>query len=105
MGDNDIVPIKLTSRLQYQNLHRGLTALLYRHDPIGLAAAGAPKDEYESEVSTIIPRLKDATSAEDVRRIVHQEFLHWFDGEGTAGPESAYSGIAQEIWETFMTRH
>jgi hypothetical protein len=104
VGDNDIVPLNLTSRLQYQSLHRGLTALLYRHDPIGLAAAGAPKDEYEPEVSTIIPRLKDADSAEDVRRIVHQEFLHWFDGEGTAGPESAYSGIAKEIWETFMAR-
>ena len=25
---------------------------------IGLAAAGCPKDEYEPEVSTIIPRLK-----------------------------------------------
>jgi hypothetical protein len=87
VGDNAAVLLKLTSRLQYQSLHRGLTALLYRHDPIGLAAAGCPKDEYEPEVSTIIPRLKDATTAEDVRRIVHEEFLHWFDGEGTAGPD------------------
>jgi hypothetical protein len=98
------VPLKLTSRLHYQNLHRGLTALLYRHDPLGLAASGAPKDEYEPEVSTIIPRLKDANSAEDVRRIVHEEFLHWFDSEETAGPESAYSGIAQDIWTTFMAQ-
>jgi hypothetical protein len=98
------VPLKLTSRLQYKNLHSGLTALLYRHDPLGLAAAGAPKDEYEPEVSTIIPRLKDANSAEDVRRIVHEEFLHWFDGEETAGPESAYSRIAQDIWTTFMAQ-
>ena len=96
--------LKLTSRPHYQNLHRGLMALLYRHDPLGLAAAGAPKDEYEPEVSTIIPRLKDANSAEDVRRIVHEEFLHWFDGEETAGPESAYNGIAQEIWTTFMAQ-
>ena len=79
-------------------------ALLYRHDPLGLAAAGAPKDEYEPEVSTIIPRLKDANSAEDVRRIVHEEFLHWFDGEETAGPESAYSRIAQDIWTAFMAQ-
>lgn len=71
LGDNDIVPLNVTSRLQYQKIHRGLTALLYRHDPIGLAAAGAPKDEYEPEAGSIIPRLKDANSAEDVRRIVH----------------------------------
>ena len=62
------------------------------------------EDEYEPEVSTIIPRLKDANSAEDVRRIVHEEFLHWFDGEDTAGPESAYSRIAQDIWTTFMAQ-
>ncbi len=93
------MPLKLTSRLQYKNLDRGLAALLYRHDPISLAAAGAPKDEHEPEASTIIPRLKDAKNVEDVRRIVHQEFLHWFDEEGTAGPESAYTAIAKDIWE------
>ncbi len=94
---------KQTLRLRYLNLHRGLSELLYRHDPISLAAAGAPKDEYESEVGTIIPRLKDATSVDDIRRIVHQEFSHWF-GEDTAGPESAYTGIAHEIWEKFLRK-
>jgi hypothetical protein len=79
-----------------------LSELLYRHDPIGLAALGAPKDEYESEVSTIIPHLKDATGPDDVRRTVHQEFLRWFGDEQTAGPESAYKGIADEIWEKFI---
>ena len=93
------MPPKLASRLQYKNLHRGLTALLYRHDPISLAAAGAPKDEYHPEASTIIPRLKGAKNVEDVRRIVHQEFLHWFDGEGTTGPESAHTAISKDIWE------
>jgi len=96
-----VVP-KRTLRLRYQNLHRGLTELLYRHDPIGLAATGAPKDEYEPEVNTIIPRLKGASSADDVRRIVHQEFLHWFGGEETAGPESAYDSIANEIWANLL---
>jgi len=96
-----VVP-KRTLRLPYQNVHRGLSDLLYRHGPIGLAAAGAPKDEYEPEVSTIIPRLKDANSADEVRRIVHQEFLHWFGGEETAGPELAYNNIANEIWDNFL---
>jgi len=90
---------KRTLRLRYLNLHRGLTELLYRHDPVGLAATGAPKDEYEPEVGTIIPRLKGAKSPDDVRRIVHQEFLRWFEAEETTGPESAYNDIAQEIWD------
>jgi hypothetical protein len=93
---------KRTLRLRYLSLHRGLSELLYRHDPIGLAALGAPEDEYESEVSTIIPKLKGATGPDDVRRIVHEEFLHWFGDEQTAGPESAYNAIASEIWEKFI---
>jgi hypothetical protein len=48
MGDNSCVPFKLTSLLDF---HRDLTALLYRHDPLSLAAAGAPKDEYEPVVN------------------------------------------------------
>jgi len=93
---------KRTLRLRYLSLHRGLSELLYRHDPVGLAAIGAPKDEYESEVSTIIPRLKGATGPEDVRRIFHREFLRWFGDEQTAGPESAYNAIACEIWDKFI---
>ena len=91
-------------RQRYLNLHRALTELLYRHDPIGLAATGAPKDEYEPEAGTIIPRLKDANGSDDVRRIVHQEFLRWFEAEETIGPEYFYDGIAKEIWEKFIKR-
>jgi hypothetical protein len=91
-------------RRQYLSLHRGLTDILYRYDPLGLAATGTPRDEYEPEVSTIISRLKNANGPDDVRRIVHQEFLKWFGAEETAGPESAYDTIAQEIWHSFMKR-
>jgi len=97
-----VVVSKKTLRLRYLSLYRGLTDLLYRHDPVGLAAAGAPKDEYGPEVGTIIPRLRNANSPDDVRRIVHQEFLRWFEAEETAGPESAYNDIAQEIWNKFL---
>jgi hypothetical protein len=91
-----LMTLKLTTRQQYLRLHRGLSELLYRHDPVGLAAAGAPNGEYEAEAGTIIPRLKDANSSDDVRRIVHQEFLRWFNNPQTAGPESAYNGIAKK---------
>jgi len=68
-----VLPTRIL-RLRYMSLPRGVSQLLYRHDPVGLAALGAPKDEYESEVSTLIPKLKGATGPDDVRRIVHQEF-------------------------------
>ncbi len=86
---------------RYHSVHQSLTELLYRHDPIGLAALGAPKDEYEAEAGSIIPRLPEAESKDDVRRIVHEEFVRWF-GDEQAGPESAYDRIAEEIWETLL---
>ena len=71
-------------------------ALLYRHDPIGIAFGDNP-DEYSPEAGSIVPRLLDVTTVEDVRRIVHEEFVRWFDAD-TAGPASRYQAVAQEIW-------
>jgi hypothetical protein len=87
---------------RYRDLHAALTSLLYRRDPLGLAASGAPEDEYEPEVGTILPRLSDAKSPDDVRRIVHEEFLRWFGAEETTGSEAAYDPIAHEIWDKLL---
>jgi hypothetical protein len=42
--------------------------------------------------------LKEATSPNDLRRIIHEEFTRWFNGEDIAGPEAKYDKIAQEAW-------
>ncbi|HEY2392861.1 MAG TPA: hypothetical protein VGK22_16920, partial [Candidatus Angelobacter sp.] len=84
-------------KMEYGELFDAIAALLFRHDPINIAAAGAPKDEYEPETGTILPRLKECSLAADVRRVVHEEFVRWFDPR-TAGPENAYTEIAVEIW-------
>ena len=84
-------------KLRYGRLYSGLRSILLRHDPINLMFDGTPKDEYDPEVSTILPRLRHAGSVSDVRRLVHEEFVHWFDMP-TAGPESAYEAIATDIW-------
>ena len=75
-------------------------ALLYRHDPIGIAFGDNP-DEYRPEAETIVARLPRARTVEDVHTLVHQEFVHWFDGD-TAGPVSRYEAIAQEVWSTWQ---
>ena len=81
----------------YAELFERLTEILFRHDPIGINFE-TNTDEYEPEVSTIIPRLRSATSREDVRRVVHEEFMRWFDG-GMAGGEANYDAIATEVWD------
>ena len=80
----------------YVQLAQALEALLYRHDPVGIAF-GDNRDEYSPEAGTILPKLPTAQSVDDVRRILHAEFVRWFDEE-TAGPVSRYQGIAEEVW-------
>ena len=80
----------------YLRLVADLEALLYRHDPIGIAF-GDNRDEYSPEAGSIVPRLRGVETVEDVRRIVHEEFVRWFDHE-TAGPAARYQAIAAELW-------
>lgn len=75
-----------------------VTALLRRHDPLGLIEAGAPADEYQPEAGTITPRLAQAMSAEDVQDILHTEFQAWFT-PNVAGPRERYLAPATELWQ------
>jgi hypothetical protein len=82
---------------RYGVLFTETTALLFRHDPMEINY-GSNVDEYDSEVGTILPRLRECNSATGVRRVVHEEFVRWF-GSDDAGTEEHYTTIATEIWE------
>ena len=85
----------------YGSLYSNVSRLLREADPIGLIAMGAPDDEYDPEVSTILPRLREANAAVDVQRIVHEEFVRWF-GTDIAGPITDYADIAERMWGTWL---
>ena len=93
------------SKERQRQLYEELLQILHRHDPIGLARLGAPMDEYEPEVGTIVSRLRSAASAEDVTRIVHEEFGRWFGAESTTGPKAAYSAIGDEVWSLLSNKY
>jgi hypothetical protein len=84
-------------KAQYGELFEAAAALLFRHDPIGINATDNT-DEYEPEVGTILPRLRMCRDEADVRRVVHEEFVCWFDAR-TAGPPEHYERIAAELWQ------
>lgn len=46
---------------------------LYELDPLQLGNSGLSKDEYGSPVATIIPRLKDCVTAEQVEFVIDEE--------------------------------
>ena len=74
----------------------GLEALLYRHDPVGIAFGDNP-DEYRPEASNIAARLDRAGCVDDVRSLVREEFARWF-GEDPARDADRFDGIAHEVW-------
>jgi hypothetical protein len=83
-------------RAAYQELFEALSEILFRLDPVGINFEDN-SDEYEPEVGTILPRLCYVTDVDDIRFVVHDEFVKWFDSD-FAGPESRYDAIAKEIW-------
>lgn len=102
-------------RAQFGQLYDEALAILFKHDPIGLNA-GVNDDEYDPEVRTILPRLPEAHSAEDLRRIMHEEFDRWFNwgsnapgqpqihftDQDIAGPEHRYDAPARELWDAWQ---
>ena len=87
-------------RAEYAGLFDQVQSLLFRHDPVGINFE-TNMDEYDSEVGTILPRLRSCASAEEVCRVVHEEFVRWF-GADTAGSREHYSNISTEIWRLWQ---
>lgn len=88
---------------EYKRLFERITHILGDHDPIGIMEGNPYRDEYSPETGTILPRALRAKSVEEVREIVHTEFIRWF-GDTTGGPEERYSDVAQDIWEAIKER-
>lgn len=94
----DILRERRELRAQYGLLFDSVAALLFKHDPIGIAFDNENIDEYEPEAGTILPRLRNCESSADVLRVTHEEFVRWFDAN-TAGRVESYGEIASEIWQ------
>jgi hypothetical protein len=84
-------------KAEYRELFNEVSALLFRHDPMNINFA-TNANEYEPEVGTILPRLRTCGSAQDVHRMVYEEFVRWFGAEN-AGSLEHYEKIAIEIWK------
>jgi len=88
-----------TLKQQFGPLYTDVSALLFKADPIGINFKDNA-DEYEPEVDTILPRLSSCASAADTEKVVHEEFVRWFDRD-TAGPQERYRVVAKQIWERY----
>jgi hypothetical protein len=87
---------------EYKEIYQQVTNILQKHDPVGIIFDDNA-DEYDPELSTILPKLKHCKSEREVLELVHQAFVKWFS-ESIAGPRTRYEQIAKEIWEIW-SRH
>ena len=88
-------------RQHYTALYDDVSSILFRHDPMGINFE-TNRDEYEPEVGTILPRLKEANSDEDLTCIIHEEFIRWFNGDNLVGEPARYKLIAGDIWRAYQ---
>jgi hypothetical protein len=92
---------------QHENLKRTygplfdeVSAALYAADPVGVNTGGNV-GEYDREAGTILPRLENAHSADNVQVLVHDAFCHAFGG-AKAGDIGRYEDVSELIWEAWL---
>src|SRR4051812_7148384 len=103
--ENETIEERLARRKnikkEYGRLFDAFSEILFRHDPAELNY-DFNRDEYDSEAETILSRLKDCHSVEDVLIIVREELQKWFDKDTAA--KAVNKKIAEEIWRLWQNR-
>lgn len=82
-------------RQRQPGLFAAVSEAMFRHDPIGINF-GDNTDEYDPEAGTVIPRLSGCGSAEDVEKVLREEFSRWFGADIAGGAH--YAALAKEVW-------
>src|SRR6266704_494248 len=100
---DEILEERRKLKAEYGELFDSVAALLFRHDPAGVNFEINP-DEYQTEAGTILPRLRGCQSEDEVRQVIHEEIVRWFDA-ATAGPEERYGEIASEVWQLWLLKN
>ena len=68
-----------TLKAKYRQLHRAVREIVNKEDPIGLIGMGAPAEEYDPEISAILPKVRSCKSVDSLQTKIHAVFAKWFD--------------------------
>jgi hypothetical protein len=82
----------------YRQLLERISRILYQHDPVGISGGG--ESEYDPEAQAILPQLVGASSEDDVKVIIREEFRRWFGSTDLASLKLAT--VAAEIWKLWQ---
>lgn len=94
---------------QYTYLFYKLNCLFTDTDELGLSIPGTEDimphiEQYNNEVSTIIPRIidEDVVSEEQVLDIIYEEMAAWF-GEDFVSPKERWIELSKKTWEILLS--
>ncbi len=90
---------------QYRALYDEVLEILLQIDPLGVHQQDNT-DEFVPETASILARLRDARSAEDVEQILHEELRRWYGRRRMAhlDPERLTDGTIAicTAWNRFL---
>ena len=84
----------------FPTLFSNIREVVYRYDPSGLFAIGAPKDEHDDSVFKIISLLRDKHSQEEVPDVLDKAMGGWL-ADNPEASEEMWEEMAPEIWEAW----
>lgn len=87
--------------MEYGSLFEKISAALFQDDPIGINFE-SNFDEYDAETSTILPRLRQASSVHEAEAIVYEEFCNWF---GPDVPRERFKNVSAVIWQLWCEQN
>lgn len=76
--------LRFEQTVTQRDLVEAVSALLFRADPVGINFE-TNTDEYDAEAETIVIALPRLTGPNDVKALMHEPFVQWFDAQ-TARP-------------------
>ena len=79
---------------KYKKLYYCVSRILFENDIEGINFE-TNDDEYEPEVETILPRLPETETIEDIQQVLQEEFNRWF---GSNRELDEFYVAAKEIW-------
>jgi hypothetical protein len=82
---------------RYPNLFASVSRAMFRHDPIDINFV-SNRDEYDDVAGTVLPRLNQCASVDDVAKVLHEEFIKSFHSD-VAGDRARYMLLANEVWK------
>jgi hypothetical protein len=69
----------LKTKAEYRSALSVVRTVIHQWDPYGLLAEGAPRDEFDREIASVVSQISRIKSSKDASRVVSRVFSSSFE--------------------------